>query len=131
VADYANGIVAVDLATSNVAIVARPTFTAVNGIDGLTIRGNCLFGVQNGVNPNRILAMRLDHGHSGIAAVMVLARDTARITSPTHVITIGTDVLFVENSGFPNYDVKGRLLPGRIDVAPRVGRVSLASSNQC
>jgi len=95
------------------------------------MRGNCLLGVQNGVNPNRILAMRLDRGHSGIAAVAVLARDTARVSSPTHLTTVGADVLFVENGGFPNYDVKGKLLPGRIDVAPRIGRVSLASSNQC
>jgi sugar lactone lactonase YvrE len=128
VADYALGIMSVDLRTARVTRLARPRAVAVNGIDGLAMSGDHLVGVQNGVTPNRIIAIQLDSKHQAITAVCTIARDAAKIHVATHTTIQGGNVLFVENGGFDAYDDKGALKPGVTPVAPRIGRVALAAS---
>jgi DNA-binding beta-propeller fold protein YncE len=124
VADYALGIVAVDRRTGAVTTVRRPNSVAANGIDGLALDGDRLIGVQNGVTPNRLIAFDFDASHSRIVAAQTLARDTARIREPTHLVVVGGDVYYVANGGFGDYDGRGLLRPGVSQAAPVVGRVS-------
>lgn len=125
VADYALGLMEVDLATGAVKRVPRPSTVAVNGIDGLTMSGDRLIGVQNGTAPNRVLEIRLSRDHTAIEAVCVIARNAGRIRGATHVAAIGSDIVFVENGGFDDYEPTGLLKAGATPVAPRIGRLSL------
>ena len=127
VADYALGIAVVRLADRSLSWLARPPDLALNGIDGmiLTGGGDRLIGVQNGVEPNRVIALDLDRSGGAIVAARVLARDTLVIREPTHLTILGDSVFFIANGGFGMYDGSGRLRAGVRQEAPRIARLSL------
>jgi streptogramin lyase len=125
IADYALGVVVVDRRTGEVTPLPRPRDVAANGIDGLIIHGDQLIGVQNGITPNRLIALDLDSAHSRILGASTLARDTARIREPTHLVAVGDEIFYVANGGFGLYDERGDLRPGVTQTAPVVARVSL------
>ena len=58
VADYARGILRVDLATGEVVPVPAPDDVLALGIDGLYRVGRALIGIQNGVRPHRVVRLR-------------------------------------------------------------------------
>ena len=124
VADYALGIVVVDRRTGVVERVPRPRDVAANGVDGLVLHGDRLIGVQNGVTPNRVVAFDLDATHSRIIGARTLARDTARIREPTHLVAVGDEIFYVANGGFGLYDEAGNLRPGVTQVSPVIARLS-------
>jgi ketosteroid isomerase-like protein len=125
-ADYALGVATVDAASGAVAWLPRSRYLAVNGIDGLILRGDRLIGVQNGVTPNRLIVMHLDRGHTAIGSTRVLVRDTSSIREPTHLARVDGDVVFVVNGGFGAFDEAGRRRVGMSLTAPRIGRLSLS-----
>ena len=109
VADYALGIAAVNIVTGDVSWLPRSRFVAVTGVDGMLLDGDRLIGVQNGVEPNRVIAMHLDHDHRSISSVEVIAQDTSRMHEPTHVTMMGRKVVFVGNGGFGAFDLASGL----------------------
>ncbi len=125
VADYALGIVKVELESASVSRLPRSRYVATNGIDGLILRDDRLIGVQNGVTPNRIVMLHLDRDHRTVSSVRVIAQDTALIRAPTHLTTIGSDIVFVANGGFDQYDANGNFRAGAREVATRIRRVGM------
>jgi hypothetical protein len=105
VADYALGLVAVDLASG----AARPlpfprATTTLLGVDGLTRQGDALLAIQNGVAPQRVLRLRLDPGESRVEAVEVLESNHAEFDEPTNGVAVGGDFYFVGNSQWGAFD---------------------------
>jgi hypothetical protein len=128
VADYARGIAIVDAALGTVSWLAHPPDVAVNGIDGMVLHGGRLIGVQNGVAPDRVVALVLDADRSAIVAAEILARDTLSIREPTHLTAMGPDVVFIANGGFDAYEENGRLrADGKLE-APRIALLRLVKS---
>lgn len=121
VADYALGVASVDVATGKVRWLPRSSSVAAVGIDGMLLDGDRLIAVQNGVEPNRVVALHLDADHESISSIDVVALDPARIREPTHVTMMGGAVAFVGNGGFSNFDVKtGHRRPDAKLRAPRL-----------
>ena len=126
VADYTLGIVSVNRRTGDVRVIPRPNTVAANGIDGLVLHGDQLIGVQNGVTPNRLIALDLDAAHTRITGARTLVRDTLRINEPTHLVVVGDDVYYVANGGYGAYDQQGLVKPGVTQAAPVIARVRLS-----
>jgi len=127
VADYALGIASVDASTGAVTWLPRSREVAVSGIDGMLLSGDQLIGAQNGVEPNRIVAIQLGANHQSIESVGVLAQDSDRIREPTHVTMMGREVAFVANGGFGAFDATGKRNPQARLRAPVIGRVRLVA----
>ena len=123
VADYALGIAAVEISTGKVTWLPRSRTVAVTGIDGMILSGDRLIGAQNGVEPNRIVAIHLGANHQSIDSVSVVAQDPDLIREPTHVTMAGRDVLFVANGGFGSFDAAGKRNAGARLRAPVIGRI--------
>ena len=123
VADYALGIGSVDASTGAVIWLQRSREVAVTGIDGMVLSGDQLIGAQNGVEPNRIIDIRLGANRQSIESVSVVAQDADRIREPTHVTMAGRDVLFVANGGFGAFDAAGKRISDARLRAPVIGRV--------
>jgi hypothetical protein len=123
VADYALGIASVDVTTGKVTWLPRSRAVAVTGIDGMVLSGDQLIGAQNGIEPNRIVAIHLGPNHQSIDAVSVVAQDAELIREPTHVTMAGRDVLFVANGGFGAFDAAGKRNAGARLRAPVIGRI--------
>ena len=71
-ADYARGILRVDLGGRNVSLVEAADSVLALGIDGLYFQRGSLVGIQNGVTPHRVARFTLSpagdrvlHGRTG------------------------------------------------------------------
>jgi hypothetical protein len=126
VADYIRGLARVDIPTRSVAWLAHERNVAVSGIDGLTVvEPGLLVAVQNGVFPNRVMAIGLNAAGTAITSTRVLAQDTTAIREPTHGLRVGDSYLFIANSGWDGFGEDGALLKDSNLTPPAVVSVKL------
>ena len=103
VADYANGIWRVDLATKAVSLLHPPAHCTLFGIDGIYAVPNGLIAVQNGVNPQRIV--RISLGADGQpATVEALLWGRPAMTDLSLGQIANGHFEFVGNSGWSLYE---------------------------
>lgn len=75
VADYANGVWRIDVASRTPRLLRAPADTTLFGIDDLRCSGRALVAVQNGIAPLRILRIELDDtGEARSATVLAAAQ---------------------------------------------------------
>jgi dipeptidyl aminopeptidase/acylaminoacyl peptidase len=108
VADYLKGIAWVDLATGGVRFLETPPAVPLTGIDGLVLAGDSLVGIQNGLEPHRVLRLRLDPATTRIVESTILERANAAFDEPTLGVLVGRDFYYVANSQYGAYGEDGR-----------------------
>ncbi|WP_415907372.1 hypothetical protein [Oleiharenicola sp. Vm1] len=79
VADYANGVWRIDVASKTPRLLRAPADTTLFGLDDLRGAGRALVAVQNGIAPARVLRIDLDAAGDA-RAVTVLAAALPRFT---------------------------------------------------
>jgi sugar lactone lactonase YvrE len=109
VADYARGVARVSVADGAVTWVAAPPQTTLTGIDGLLLAGGWLVGIQNGVEPHRVIGLRLDPTGDVALEARVLERGHAAFDEPTLGVAVGSDLYFVANSQYAHFRRDGSL----------------------
>ncbi len=104
VADYAQGIARIDLATGQRALLSfngKP----LRGVDGLARRGDTFYAIQNGGSVGRLLAFRV----TGDAIAVEVIAEGGLLSDPTQV-AIGRDgVIAVGDSGWATIDEAGHV----------------------
>ncbi len=100
VADYANGIWAIDVATKNPTLLRPAEDTSLFGLDDLHFRDGALIAVQNGVAPVRIVRLTL----GAEVRATVLARSLDSIADAATGTLIGDRFVFVGNSGWSLFE---------------------------
>ncbi|MGI9236914.1 MAG: SMP-30/gluconolactonase/LRE family protein [Woeseiaceae bacterium] len=123
VADYVGGLYRVALANGEVTKIALQANVTDYGIDGLYRYGRELVAIQNGVRPNRVVALRLDGPGLSITAGRTLAANLEEFDEPTLGFVKGDDFYFVANSHWNRFDAENRLPEGL--TGPIILRVSL------
>ena len=108
VADYLQGVARVDLATGVVRLLEIPEKLAVTGIDGLALAGDSLVGIQNGLEPHRVLRLRLDPAATRIVEGTILERANPAFDEPTLGVVVGRDFFYVANSQYGAFGDDGR-----------------------
>ena len=88
----------VDTATKAVTRLPAPTNVALYGIDGLAWHNGSLIGVQNGVDPSRVVQLDLAADGSRISAVRILDMNHPRVAEPTIGVVVGGMYYYVANS---------------------------------
>jgi sugar lactone lactonase YvrE len=83
VADYGGPIRAVDVRSGDVAPLRLPDDFQSMGIDGIAVRGRQLIAVQNGIEPNRVVALHLDATGFGADSWRILEMNHPLIDEPT------------------------------------------------
>jgi sugar lactone lactonase YvrE len=111
VSDYGGGIAVVDLATGDVAQVALPSDFPSFGIDGLAMHGRTLFGVQNGVAPNRVVRIELARDGLHATGWRIVAMNQPLIDEPTIGVVARGAYYFLGASQGNKFDV----VPPRLD----------------
>ena len=105
-ADYANGLLRVDLASHRVSRLESPPDTTLIGVDGLVRAPNGdLIGTQNGVRPPRVVRIVLDPTGENVTSVTVL--ESARLNMPDPTLgCIATDgnFFFIGNAGWSRFE---------------------------
>jgi sugar lactone lactonase YvrE len=118
VADYSMGIAVVQLQSKNVEYLKHPDNVAVTGLDGLLTDGNGLIGIQNGVDPERIVRFRLNKEQTEIVSAEVMEQATERLGEATHVIKVGEWNYVIANVGWDKIQDNGQLKPGKQFIPP-------------
>lgn len=98
VSDYAGFVFRVDTVTKAVTRLPAPTNVALYGIDGLAWHNGSLIGVQNGVDPSRVVQLELAADGSRINAVRILDMNHPRVAEPTIGVVVGDMYYYVANS---------------------------------
>ena len=109
VADYSSGLWRVDRASGAASRFEAPANASLIGIDGLITDGVALYGLQNGVAPQRVLKLTPDADWSRIDAVEVLAANLPQIDEPTTGLVHGGELVFVSRSQWSDFDGEGAL----------------------
>ena len=103
VADYARGLLRVDLASRQVQPLDAPDDIMALGIDGLYAVGPDLIGVQNGTSPHRVVRLRLDADAQRITGLEVLERAHPDYAEPTLGVVVGRDFYYVAASQWERF----------------------------
>lgn len=114
VADYVRGIAAIDRESGDVAWLEVADSMAVSGIDGLVRVGHSLIAVQNGVEPKRVIELRMNDAETRITGWRALESGTPLLTEPTHAVVVGGEVFFIPDSGWDRLNPDGTLKPGMV-----------------
>jgi DNA-binding beta-propeller fold protein YncE len=98
VADYSDGVWALDMASGTRRHLEAPAGVWLGGLDGLSRVPDGFIAVQIGVKPERVLRLRLDPQAQRIAAVEVLESNHPEYDGPIQGVVDGSGFLYVANS---------------------------------
>lgn len=107
--DYVRGIFRVDLATRKAALLPAPKDVDLDGLDGLVFHAGSLIAVQNGLEPARVLRLRLSSGLDRIERVETLARALPAFDDPTLAAVVDGTLYYIANSHWNKFGDDGRL----------------------
>lgn len=125
VADYARGILRVDVATRALRLLGAGPRVLALGIDGLYRVDDALIGVQNGVTPHRVVRLALDAAGDSITAATVLERAHPDYAEPTLGVVVGNDLYYIARSQWERFGEDGSVAPADSLQAPVVLRLPL------
>ena len=123
VADYSQGIFVVSLETKKVSSV-NADFTLL-GIDGLYAYKNSLIGIQNGVNPHRVIRLFLSKDLTRVDRFETIEANNPLFDEPTLGVLVKDDFYFVANSQWGAIDQSGHLVSIEKLKEPRVLKLKL------
>jgi streptogramin lyase len=126
VADYVGGLFRVSLEDLTIERVRSPDSICLFGIDGLYRHGAELIAVQNGIKPNRVVALTLSGDGLAVEASRVLARNLPQFDEPSLGALAGDDFYFVANSHWNRFGPDASLPDGL--TGPIVLKVGLGGS---
>ncbi len=107
-ADYANGLFHIDLATRAVRALTPPPDATLVGIDALAAAPDeSAIGVQNGVEPRRIVRLWFDPMWRAVVKVEVLERAHPDMTDPTLGTLADDRFVFVGAAGWDRWEAQG------------------------
>lgn len=125
IADYQAGLFRIEPQSQRLERLSNPTGAALHGIDGLNRCQQTVVAIQNGVRPNRILALRLNERGDTIESAEVLARGLPEWDEPTLGTIHDGQLLYVANSHWPRFDADGKL-PEDVELdGPRIMSVAV------
>jgi sugar lactone lactonase YvrE len=125
VADYARGILRVDLRGKGVSLVEAADSVLALGIDGLYLHGGSLIGIQNGVTPHRVARLTLSQSGDRLLRAEVLERAHPRYHEPTLGVLVGGELYYIANSQWERFGEDGRIAKPESLELPAVLRLRL------
>jgi hypothetical protein len=126
VADYSNGLFAIDIGSGDITALAPPPNTTLLGIDGLVGVPGGIVAVQNGVEPQRLLHLGLSPDMRSITACRVLAAALPHFTDLTLVTLASDRPTLIAGAGWEGFDPAKTKTPAAHTV--RIFQVNLAPS---
>ncbi|HUR60383.1 MAG TPA: hypothetical protein VM029_21855, partial [Opitutaceae bacterium] len=109
VADYANGLFAINLADRSFRAFKPPANTTLLGLDGLVAVPDGIVGVQNGVTPQRVVRLALSPDLQTVTGVTVLASALPDLGDLTLITMMDGRPTFLGGAGWDAFEAaKGK-----------------------
>jgi sugar lactone lactonase YvrE len=96
--NYLSGIYAVDLVSGRVSLVRDKPLNSLAGIDGLVAYGQDLIAIQNGIQPNRVVMLKMSPDGMTVERVTTLEINHPLFGEPTLGAVVNHSLLFVANN---------------------------------
>lgn len=112
VADYVGGLYRVEITSGKVQKISVEANVTDYGIDGLYRYRGQLIAIQNGVRPNRVIAMTLGDNGLSVTASRILAANLDEFDEPTLGAVADDHFYFVANSHWNRFDRDNNLPAG-------------------
>ena len=106
-ADYAHGLLRIDLTTNEVTRLDDAPNTTSIGCDGIAWDRDAIVAVQNGVAPARVVRFVINESGRRIVRAEVLDRHIAVADEPTIGAVVGREFVYVANSQWEKYTDAG------------------------
>jgi len=104
--DY-GGLYRIDVPSKRVALMPVPPDVALAGVDGLVYADGKLVGIQNGIEPHRVILLDLAPGGASFARARILEMNNPEFDEPTLGTVVGGFLyLSANNQGHRYYDKK-------------------------
>jgi hypothetical protein len=123
--DYARGLGRFDMATGLVRWIPMHGI-ALEGIDGMYLRGHDLFAIENGTAPERVVVLHLDAAFDRVLSLDTIESGTPSL-DPTHGLIRGGAFEYIANAGWAKLDAHGNLTSGQHFTPARIMRAPLTS----
>jgi sugar lactone lactonase YvrE len=124
-ADYARGILRVDLASRRLVLLEAAEGVLALGIDGLYYHRGDLIGIQNGVSPHRVARFTLSPSGDRVLESRPLERAHPRYQEPTLGVLVGGELFYIANSQWERFAQDGRVSHPELLERPVVLRLPL------
>lgn len=108
---HAWGITLVDRATGRLRELEAPPGVTTVGMDGLYTHGGELIGVQNGIEPARVVAFALNEAGDRVVGARTIARNHPSFDTPTTGVIVGDSIYFIANSQITAFSPDGTIFP--------------------
>jgi hypothetical protein len=108
IADYSMGVFDFDIRTKKVTKLAPLPGTTMLGIDGLYFYKGSLIGVQNGVNPQRLIRVKLTGDMRAFETFEILESNNPLFSEPTLGVIRNGELLFNANSQWDAINEQGQ-----------------------
>ncbi len=125
--DYSQGIFKINAEDESVHLLENKTPTTLLGIDGLYFYKGKLIATQNGVNPQRVLALSPGKDIASIANYEILESNDPLFDEPTLGVIDKDRFYFISNSQWGRFDKSGRIFPDEQLEYPRILMIDLNS----
>ncbi len=109
IADYARGILRVNLRGRSVSPVEAADSVLALGIDGLYFHGGRLIGIQNGVAPHRVARFTLSPAGDRLLRAEVLERAHPRYDEPTLGVLVDGELYYIANAQWERFGDDGAI----------------------
>lgn len=109
IVDYASGLHIIDRATKMRRLFPMPAHVTLHGVDALMRHGRDLIGVQNGVDPQRVVRIRMNADWSAIEGVDVIAANLPDMSEPTLATIIDGELMIVGNGQWSRFADDGSI----------------------
>jgi hypothetical protein len=106
-----SGLYAIALPSNRVSRVVSLAKPSLAGIDGLVGYGKDLIAIQNGIQPNRVVRLRMSGDGTTVNSVQLLEVNHPSFGEPTLGLVKGRTLLFVANNPITQF-LKDRRLEG-------------------
>jgi hypothetical protein len=111
VPDYERGVGILDV-NSGVRWLKNGAGVSLSGVDGLYSYGAYLILTQNGVTPERVVALKLNDSLTRIVSSKIIEKGTPGLGDPTHGVVVGHWFYYIANSGWDVLSESGELKAG-------------------
>ncbi len=110
VADYAMGLYAIDIERGKMTSISVPSGATALGIDGLSrTETGTLVATQNGIAPERVIAIELDEDFSRVVKLRVIAANSELHDGLTLCAAAGPFVYYIANTAWSRFDADGKV----------------------
>lgn len=109
VADYGKGVFKIEMQTKQITQLKPAKNVTLLGLDGFYFHNGKLIGIQNGINPQRVVSFTLNPQATEITGFAPLEANHSDFNEPTLGAIIGNELFYVANSQWELVNEKAEL----------------------